>query len=127
MSAPHSRPRVVTVAFWCWLVAAVLLVTFGLLLVFNTANLPVFLRGAGALLSAAGLALGYFAGQTRAGHRRLRRAAVGLSMALVFILALFILLGGGILWTLPMILTMVAGILMLRPAAQEWHPVEKNA
>jgi hypothetical protein len=123
MSAPLSRPHVVDAAFWCWLVAAILLVTLGLLLALNQANLPAFLRGAGALLAATGLALGYLAGRSRAGHARFRRAAVGLALALVVVLALFILTGGGgVLWVLPMILTMVGAVLIMRPSAQEWFP-----
>ena len=46
MSAPLQRPRIVDAAFWCWLAAAILLAALGLLLALNTANIPVFLRGA---------------------------------------------------------------------------------
>jgi hypothetical protein len=126
MSAPSSRPCVVTVAFWCWVAAAVLLVVLGMLLALNTAHLPVFLRGAGALFAVAGLALGFLAGRTQSGHTGLRRAAVGLALALVVLLALFILIGGGgIFWLLPMILTMVGAVLVMRPSAQEWFVSEE--
>ena len=118
MTAAQPRPRVVTVAFWCWVVAAVLLVSLGLLLALNRAPLPVFLRAAGGLLAVAGLALGYLARQALTGHGGFRRAAVGLALALVAVLALFILIGGGgILWVLPMILTLVGAILIMRPSA----------
>jgi hypothetical protein len=118
MTAPQSRPRVVTAAFWCWVVAAVALVALGLLLALNQANLPVFLRASGAVLAVAGLALGYLARQAVAGHTAFRRAAVALALALVFVLALFILIGGGgILWVLPMILALVGAVLMTRPGA----------
>ena len=53
MTAPHQRPRVVTAAFWCWVVASVLLVMFGLLLAFSEDNLPVLFHGAGALFALA--------------------------------------------------------------------------
>lgn len=125
MTAPQSRPRVVTAAFWCSVIASVLLVAFGMLLALNTANLPVFLRGAGVLFAVGGLALGYLTGQSRAGKSRFRRAAVALGLVLGLLLALFILAGrgyagGGILWVLPMILTIVGAVLMMRPSAQEW-------
>jgi len=125
MSAPLQRPRIVDAAFWCWLAAAILLAALGLLLALNKAPLPVFLRGAAALFVVAGLALGYLAGRTRAGHGRYRRATVALALALVVLLALFILIGGGgVLWVLPMILTLVGAILVMRPTAQEWFPSE---
>jgi peptidoglycan/LPS O-acetylase OafA/YrhL len=127
MSAPLQRPRIVSAAFWCWLVAAVMLAALGLLLALNKAHIPVFLRGAAALFVVAGLALGYLAGRTRTGHTRYRRAAVGLALALVVLLAMFILIGGGgVLWVLPMILTLVGAILAMRPSAQEWFPSEEK-
>ena len=127
MSAPLQRPRIVSAAFWCWLVAAVMLAALGLLLALNKAHIPVFLRGAAALFVVAGLALGYLAGRTRTGHTRYRRAAVGLALALVVLLAMFILIGGGgVLWVLPMILTLVGAILVMRPSAQEWFPSEEK-
>ncbi|HET9564273.1 MAG TPA: hypothetical protein VFP27_07150 [Mycobacterium sp.] len=127
MSAPLQRPRLVSVAFWCWLAAAIMLAALGLLLALNQASLPVFLRGAGALLAVAGLALGYLAGRTRTGHTGFRRAAVGLALALVVVLALFILVGGGgALFVLPMILTLTGAVLIMRPSAQEWFPSEET-
>ena len=118
MTAPQSRPRVVTAAFWCWVVAAVLLVGLGLLLALNAADLPIFLRSAGGFMVVAGLALGFFARQALTGNRAFRRAAIGFALALVVVQALFILLGsGGILWVLPMILTLTGAILITRPSA----------
>ena len=44
-------------------------------------------------------------------------------MALVVLLALFILVGGGgVLWVLPMILVLAGAVLIMRPSAQEWFP-----
>lgn len=127
MSAPLQRPRIVSAAFWCWLVAAVMLAALGLLLALNKAQIAIFLRGAAALFVVAGLALGYLAGRTRTGHTRYRRAAVGLALPLVVLLAMFILIGGGgVLWVLPMILTLVGAILVMRPSAQEWFPSEEK-
>jgi hypothetical protein len=127
MSAPLRRPQLVNIAFWCWIVAAVSLATLGLLLALNQAHLPVFLRGAGVVLAVAGLALGYLAGRARAGHTAFRRAGVALAMALVVVLALFILIGGGgLLFVLPMILALAGAVLIMRPAAQEWFPTEEK-
>ena len=98
MSAPLQRPRLVSAAFWCWLVGAILLAALGL----------------------------FLAGRTRTGHAGFRRAAVGLALALVVVLALFILVGGGVLWVLPMIFTLIGAVLIMRPSAQEWFPSEEQ-
>ncbi len=121
MSAPVPvRPRIVDAVFWLWLLAAVSLVVLGMLMALTRGNLPPVFRGAGILFAVAGLALGYLAGRTRAGHARMRRAAVGLALALVVLLALFTLMTGGVLWLIPMILTMVGAVLIMRPSAQDW-------
>jgi hypothetical protein len=124
--APSPRPRVVEAVFWLWLLAAIALVLLGLLMALTRGNLPTVYRGAGILFAVAGLALGYLAGRTRAGRLRPRRAAVGLSLALVVLLALFTLLTGGILWLIPMILTMVGAVLIMRPSAQVWFHTEET-
>jgi hypothetical protein len=120
MTAPQPRPRVVTAAFWCWVVASILLVAFGLLLALSRNNVPTFVRGAGVLFVVAGLALAFLTGRTRAGHTGLRRAAVGLALALAMLLAAFSLMGGGVIWLVMMILSVVGAVLVTRPAAQEW-------
>ena len=120
MTAAPSRPRVVTAAFWCWVVASVLLVAFGLLLAFSRDELPILFRGAGVLFALSGLGLGYLSGRARLGHTRFRRAAVALALAVVLILALFALMSRGPVWLLVMILTMVGAVLMMRPSAQDW-------
>jgi len=124
MTAPQPRPRVVTAAFWCWVAASVLLVAFGLLLAFSSDNLPMLFRGAGILFALSGLGLGYLSGQARLGHKRFRRAAVALALAVVAILAMFALMSRGPVWLLVMILTMVGAILMMRPPANEWFEHE---
>ena len=121
MSAPVPlRPRIVDAVFWLWLLAAVSLVVLGMLMALTRGNLPPVFRGAGILFAVAGLALGYLAGRTRAGHAQMRRAAVGLALALVVLLALFTLMTGGVLWLIPMILVMVGAVLIMRPSAQDW-------
>ena len=127
MSAPvPARPRVVEAVFWLWLLAAISLVVLGTLMALTRGNLPPVYRGAGVLFAAAGLGLGYLAGRTRAGNARMRRAGVGLALALVVLLALFTLMTGGVLWLIPMILTMVGAVLVMRPSAQDWFHAEET-
>ena len=120
MTPPQHRPRVVTVAFGCWVAASVLLVAFGLLLAFSQDSVPTLFRGAGVLFALAGLGLGYLSGQARLGHARFRRAAVALALAIVVVLALFALISRGPIWLVVMILAMVGAVLMMRPAAHDW-------
>jgi fatty acid desaturase len=94
------------------------------LLALSRNNVPTFVRGAGALFVVAGLALAYLAGRTRARHAGFRRATLGLALALVVLLAIFSLIGGGIVWLLIMILSMVGAVLVTRPAAQDWFDTE---
>ena len=46
---------------------------------------------------------------------------LGLALALVVLLALFALMTGGALWLIPMILTMVGVVLIMRPAAAAFY------
>lgn len=124
--APADRPRIVDAVFWSWLLAAISLVLLGLLMAATRGNLPAVYRGAGIIFAVAGLALGYLTGRTRAGNAGLRRAAVGLALALAVLLAVFTLLTGGILWLIPMILTMVGAVLIMRPSAQDWFHAEET-
>jgi hypothetical protein len=126
MTAPQSRPRVVTAGFWCWAAASVLLVAFGLLLALSPDALPILFRGMGVLFAVTGLGLGFLAGRARLGDARFRRAAIALSLAIVVILAIFALYSRGPIWLLMMILTMVGAVLMMRPPAQEWFEQEQE-
>ncbi len=126
MTAPQSRPRVVSAGFWCWAAAAVLLVAFGLLLAFSPDSLPTLFRGMGALFAASGLGLGFLAGRARLGDERFRRAALALALAIVVVLALFALYSRGPVWLLMMILTMVGAVLMMRPPALAWFADEES-
>ena len=118
--APPSRPRFVEAAFWIWLAAAFLLVLFGLLLAFTQTTVQPVFRGAGALFVLAGVGLGYLAGRARTGDARFRRAALGLALALVVLLALFSLMTRGLVWLLIMILAMTGAVLIMRPGATAW-------
>ncbi len=64
------------------------------------------------------------AGKLRRGHRGFRRAAIGLSLGLVGLLALFSLSTRGLVWLLIMIAVMVGVVLITRPAAQAWYESE---
>lgn len=124
MTPPQQKPRVVTAAFWCWVVASVLLVTFGLLLAFSSDNVPSLFRGVGLLFALSGLGLGYLSGQARLGYARFRRAAVGLALAVTVVLAMFALISRGPIWLVVMVLAMVGAVLMMRPSAHDWFDQE---
>jgi hypothetical protein len=116
MTAPQSRPRAVTAAFWCWVVASFLLLLGGLIAA--SLNMPVAFRGAGVIFALAGAALAFLAGRSRGGDTRFRRAALALSLALVVLVALAALfrLANGI--TLLAVFPLVAGtVLITRPSA----------
>ena len=121
MTATEPRPRIVSIAFWCWLAASILLILGGLLLVFSTGPAPVFFRGAGVVWIVSGAVLSYLAGRARGGDTRFRRAAVALSIALTLLLALFSVMSNGLVWLFVLVLVIVAAVLMLRPAAQQWY------
>ncbi|MBJ7338642.1 hypothetical protein [Mycolicibacterium sp.] len=118
-----SRPRTVTAAVWCWLVAAVLTAAFGMLIAsFSTA---LFFQVAGVILVIVGLAQGFLAGRTRIGLKRFASAGVGLALASVAYLAVLLILGGvavlGVLIVaLIMILLITGSALTQRAASQQW-------
>ncbi|MCV7345265.1 hypothetical protein [Mycolicibacterium rhodesiae] len=126
MTATQPRPRLVSIAFWCWLAGAIVLMLGGLLLVFSNGPVPVFFRGAGVLWIVAGALLSYIAGRTRGGDTRFRRAAVALSIALAILLALFSVMTGGLVWLFALVLVIVPAVLIMRPGAQQWYTPESD-
>ncbi|BBY59187.1 hypothetical protein [Mycolicibacterium sarraceniae] len=126
MTATQPRPRVVSMAFWCWLSAAILLLLGGLLTLFSHGPVPVFFRGAGVLWIVSGALLSYLAGRARSGDTRFRRAAVALSIALAVLLALFSVMTRGLVWLVVLVLVTVAAVLVIRPSAQEWYQPEDS-
>lgn len=119
MTAPSSRPRTVTAAFWLWLVAAVLLLVGGLIAAM--ADIPVFFRGAGVICMLAGAVLSYLTGRIRSRDPRFRRATMALSLVLVVLLALLAAFGVlHILSLLAVIPLIVGAMAMSRPSAAEW-------
>jgi hypothetical protein len=118
MTAPQSRPRVVTAAYWCWLVAAILLIVGGLIAAAVSA-LPMVYRGGGVVTVLAGAGMAFLAGRTRSGDTRYRRAAIALSLAIVVLVAIVSVLGGAVhVLTLLAVFPLIAGtVLITRPAA----------
>jgi hypothetical protein len=123
MTAPQPRPRVVTAAFWCWVIAAVLLIVGGLLAA--SYALPAVFRGAGVITALAGAGMAYLAGRSRRGDTRFRRAAVALSLSIVVLVALVAVIGVVHILTLLAVIPLIAGtVLMARPAAASWADQE---
>ncbi len=125
MTAPQPRPRVVTAAFWCWVVAAMLLIVGGLLAA--SVSLPPVFRGAGAITAVAGAGMAFLAGRSRGGDTRFRRAALALSLTIVVLVALLAVFGVVHVLTLLAVLPLIAGaVLMTRPAAASWAEQESQ-
>jgi hypothetical protein len=121
-SVPPTRPRIVTAAFWCWVVAALMLIAGGMLTATaGLRGLPVAFRGLGALVAVVGLALAFLAGRCRAGDARYRRAGLTLSLVTVVLVALIALLGVIHVLALLALLPLIAGIVCItRPPAEQW-------
>jgi hypothetical protein len=135
----EPRPRIVDVAFWCFIGGAVVMIAGGLMAAtasFEAARLAIpeamsdervrnyltvyRLTGAGAAVAAAALA--FLAGKARRGDGRFRFATLGLAFAIV---AIVLLLAIGIGVGQPLILLallpiLVGAALMTRPAARGW-------
>lgn len=129
----------VTIAYTLWLVAAVLLILVALLtLTFPVDQLRTSLAGQGATASEIdsylsmirvvgvvsgllGLVLGFLAGPVRAGHARLRRGLVIVSLVVALLLAavVFVLVLFQELLAVALVLV-VACVLVYRPSAREW-------
>ena len=118
MTAPQSRPRVVTAAFWCWVVASILLIVGGLIAA-SVSALPMVYRGGGVITALAGAGMAFLAGRSRSGDTRYRRAAIALSLVIVVLVAIASVLGGAVhVLTLLGVLPLIAGtVLITRPVA----------
>ncbi len=120
---PTGKPRSIAVAFWCWVVAAVLTAAFGMFL--STVTSVTFFRVAGLILVAVALAQGYLAGRTNRGQQRFATAGVGLAMASVAVMAVLLLMGAaaflGVLLIAGIMALLVTGsVFSQRPASQQW-------
>lgn len=145
MTAPTSadRPRIVDIAFWCFVAGAVILMVGGLMATtatFEAARtalpdtvsdddvrtyLTIYrISGIGAVLIGGGLS--FLAGRARRGDARFRRAVLGLTFATVLVV---LLLAIGVKVAQPLILLamlplMVGAALFTRPAAAGWYDRE---
>jgi hypothetical protein len=110
-----SASRVANAAFWCWVIAAVLLIVGGLIAA--SVNLPGFYRGAGVVTALAGAGMAFLAGRSRGGDTRFRRAAVALSLAIVLLVALIAGFGVVHVLTLLAVIPLIVGtVLITRPS-----------
>ena len=133
-----SRPVSVSVAIWLWLVAAFVLILFGLLAATTSADhireqlaqnsdpakadsIELLLRGIGVGSLVVGVVVGLLAGPVRNGDPRFRRALVTLSGVFALLAMATVLLGltPGVLLIVP-ILLVVAGVLVYRASARDW-------
>lgn len=133
------RPRVVTVAYFLWLAAAVALILLALLVLTapvdqvrdalaaqgtTESDIDSYLstvRVVGVVSAVLGLALGFLSGPMRAGHPVFRRLLVILSVV-VTLLLLLVVLGLQLFQELLVValILMAASALVYRPAAREW-------
>jgi hypothetical protein len=121
------RPSTVTAAFWCWIVAAVFAAAFGMLI--STFTTAVVFQVAGLILVVVGLAQGFLAGRARKGSKRFGSAAVGLAMAAVAYLGVFLVFAGiapvGVLIVAVIMVLFITGSAMnQRPTAQQWYDAQ---
>jgi hypothetical protein len=125
MTGLPSRPRAVTAAFWCWLVASILLIVGGSLAA--SVGLPGVFRGAGVITALAGAGLAFLAGRSRTGDTRFRRAALALALTIVVLVALCAVFGVVHVLTLLAVIPLIAGtVLMTRPAASASAELESQ-
>lgn len=137
---PSNRPRLVDIAFWCFIVGAVIMIVGGLMASTATlegarAALPDTLtddqvrgfltiyRGSGIGSVVAAAALAFLAGRARRGDARFRLATLGLAFAMVVVVVLLAL---GVVVVHPLIrlalLPIIVGlILFTRPAARAFY------
>ncbi|MBX7435034.1 hypothetical protein JDV09_23475 [Mycobacterium sp. Y57] len=139
-STPPDRPRVVNIAFWCFVGGAVIMMAGGLMSAstsyeYARAAIPATVgddevrsyltvyRGSGIVAAIAAAGLAFLAGRARRGDARFRRAAVALAAAIVVLIGLLALLVGVANPVMLLsLLPMLAGvILMMRPAARDWY------
>ena len=119
------RPRAVTVAFWCWMTSAVLLIVAGLASVTLGLHLPLIFQGAGVIAALAGAGMAFVAGRTRGGDPRFRRVGIALSLAIVVVVAVASVAGLVVRLAALALLPLIAGTVWIRvPAAESWFDRE---
>ncbi len=129
----ESTPRVVSVAYWIWVLCAAVMVLLGLLALTTSADaireqlgsdadsFVWLLRGIGATSLVFGLGIGFLAAPTRAGSARLRNVVVVLSAVFASVTIALSAIGviAPVLLVVPLMLV-VAGVLVFREGAREW-------
>lgn len=124
-------------AFWCWLVAAVLLVVVGMMALAvnfdalrgsapdnitddDLRSVINLYRVTGGIAILVGAGTGFLAGKVRrGGDKRFRRAAVALSGVATLIL-LVVSFSVGLVFLLPAVFLVAAALSVTRPSAQDW-------
>lgn len=143
LPVPSRRPRVVDAAFWCFIAGAVIMIVGGLMSSTATygaaraaidatvtddqvrSYLTVY-RVSGMGSVAAAVALAFLAGRARRGDTRFRFATLGLTFAIVVVVAL-LAVGVGVaqpLILLSLLPVLVGAVLLTRPAARTWYDAE---
>ena len=122
MTAPQSRPSVVTAAFWCCVVASIMLILGGLLAAFAT--LPWVFRGTGVVTALAGAGMAFLAGRSRGDDPRFSRAAIALALTVIVLVALLAVFGVVHILTLLSVIPLIAGAVLMARAAATSTPEE---
>lgn len=142
-AAPSRRPRLVDIAFWCFIVGAVIMIVGGLMAGatdYDTAravlpstfsddqvqNYLTLYRASGIGSAVAGVALAFLAGRTRRGDGRFRLALLGLVFA-TFVVVVMLALGFGVaqpVVLLSLLPVLVGSALLTMPAARSWFESE---
>ena len=143
LPVPTDRPRLVDIAFWCFIAGAVIMIVGGLMAssaTYDSARAAIdttvsdeqvrsylmIYRVSGMISVAAAAALAFLAGRARRGDTRFRLAAVGLALAIVVVEGL-LAVGLGVvqpLVLLSLVPILVGAILIVRPAARAWYESE---
>ncbi|MFB1295893.1 hypothetical protein ACAG24_010285 [Mycobacterium sp. pW049] len=137
---PHSRPRVVDLAFWCFVVGAVVMIVGGLMAstaAFDAERLRIadadaflaIVRGTGIGAVLVGGALAFLAGKARRGDARFHRAALALAVAAIVVIVIIAgWIGAVHLFILLSLLPLLIGVLLfVQPSARRWFQQQKDA
>ena len=141
--APSRRPRQVEIAFWCFIIGAVIMLVGGLMAAaadydtaravlsstFSDEQLRSYLnlyRANGIGASVVAGALAFLAGRARRGDGRFRAALLGLAFAAVVVVALLAVVVGVAqpLIMLSLLPILVGSVLLTRPSAHTWFESE---
>ncbi|ABM11687.1 MULTISPECIES: hypothetical protein [Mycolicibacterium] len=136
---PSSRPRIVDIAFWCFIAGAVIMIVGGLMALTATYDaarsaipptvsdeqvrsyLTIYrFSGIGSVLAAGALA--FLAGRARRGDARFRLATLALGFAAVVVVGM-LAIGVGVaqpLILLGLLPVLIGALLLVQPSARLW-------